>query len=82
MSTRTLARPVVLMVVHGLVRAHTRRHGVQAAPDARQSWQERWPVHESFVPQKVKATRRLKQLALVGVVALTVAVAVIASMLL
>ena len=33
--TRSLARPVVLLVVHGLLRAHARTHGVSVAPPAR-----------------------------------------------
>jgi hypothetical protein len=74
MPTRTLARPVVLMLVHGLLRAHARTHDVVAAPAPREDWMLRWPVHEPFVPQKVKAIRRLKQIAVAGVVGLIAAV--------
>ena len=81
MPTRTLARPVVLMLVHGLLRAHTRKHGVVPAPAPREAWVTRWPDVAAFVPQKRRAIRRLKQIALAGTVAL-IATAVLAATLL
>jgi hypothetical protein len=80
MPTRTLARPVVLMLAHGLLRAHARTNGVARAPVPREDWRSRWPVHESFVPQKARAFRRLQQIAAAGVVGL-IAVVVLAALL-
>ena len=70
MPTRTLARPVVLMLVHGLVRAHARKHGIMRAPAPRDGWVDRWPAHRTFVPQRVVAIRRAKQIVVAGLVAL------------
>jgi hypothetical protein len=64
MPTRTLARPVVLLLVHGNRRAHARRHGLEAAPTTSAQWRTRWPSPETFVPQKARAIRRAK--AIVG----------------
>ncbi len=77
MPTRTLARPVVLMLVHGLVRAHARTHGILRAPAPRETWVERWPVHRTFIPQRALAVRRAKQIVLAGLVALGGAVALL-----
>jgi hypothetical protein len=67
MPTRTLARPVVLMCVHGLLRAHARTHGVIPAPSAGDDWASRWPAPEVFVGQKAKAKRRVRLLAAAAV---------------
>jgi hypothetical protein len=55
LPTRTLARPVVLLLVHGLLRAHMRTHGITPAPAPRDEWAARWPRPEIFVPQKASA---------------------------
>ena len=70
LPTRTLARPVVLLLVHGLLRAHVRTHGITPAPAPRGEWAAGWPTPEIFVPQKARAKRRLKQIAAAGVVGL------------
>jgi hypothetical protein len=69
MPTRTLARPVVLLLVHGNRRAHAAAHGVASAPEPVERWQERWPAPETFVPQKVRAMRKAKLLVAAGGVA-------------
>jgi hypothetical protein len=75
--TRALARPVVLMLVHGTLRAHARKNGVVAAPPPREDWASRWPEHEMFVPQKARAVRRMKQIIVVGAAALAAAAALL-----
>jgi hypothetical protein len=80
MPTRTLARPVVLMLVHGLLRAHTRTHGVSQAPIPHADWRARWPAPEAFEPQKARAVRRLKRIVTAGVLGLLAAVVFIAVM--
>jgi len=75
MPTRSLARPVVLLIVHGLLRAHARTHGVSEAPPAREEWASRWPLGEVFVPQKARAKKRLAQIAIGGVGAAAVMIA-------
>ena len=63
MPTRTLARPVVILLAHGYRRSRARLHGVRSAPTATERWESRWPKADVFVPQKVRAIRRAKQLA-------------------
>jgi hypothetical protein len=67
MPTRTLARPVVLMCVHGLLRAHARTNGVMPAPSTRDDWVSKWPVPEIFIGQKMKAKKRVRLLAAAAV---------------
>lgn len=62
LPTRTLARPVVLLLSHGYRRAHVRLHGVDSAPSPSEGWEARWPTPEVFVPQKVRAMRRAKMI--------------------
>jgi hypothetical protein len=66
MPTRTLARPVVLVLVNGLLRAETRRDpGVRAPrPDVESADFGR---PEVFLPQKSQAKRRLVLLAMTAV---------------
>jgi hypothetical protein len=78
MPTHTLARPVVLMLVHGMLRAYTRTHGITAAPAPREDWASRWPHPETFVPQKTRAMRRAKVIAVTGAAVLVVAAAILA----
>jgi hypothetical protein len=66
MPTRALARPVVLLLVHGSRRAHTVKHGVSLLPPAADSWEGRWPSPQRFVPQKIRAKRRAVQIAAAG----------------
>ncbi len=65
MPTRTLTRPVVLLLGHGFSHNVLKRSGVIAAPLPREGWQ-RWPAPGVFVPQKVRAKRRAVALAGVG----------------
>jgi hypothetical protein len=58
MKTRTLARPVVILLLNGFMHAHFQKHPDQAAPVSR------WVYYdvgspEVFVPQKVRAKKRL-----------------------
>lgn len=62
MPTRTLARPVVLLMAHGWRRAYARHHGVNDAPQTHARWEEQWPEPEVFVPQRARAIRRAKML--------------------
>ena len=82
LPTRTLARPVVLMLVHGMIRGHAKKHGVVPAQVPREDWRARWPNPESFVPQKAIAVRRLKLLVAAGAFGLLGALAVAVSRLL
>src|SRR5262249_2517532 len=66
MPTRTLARPVVLLLGHGFRRAYTRHHGVAAAPVPRAAVPRPWPAPDVFVPQKLRAKRRAVRLAAIG----------------
>jgi hypothetical protein len=58
-KTRTLARPVVLVVVHGSLRASAEVRGVPVAPRATTDWDRRSKPVE-FVPQRVRAMRRAR----------------------
>jgi exo-rhamnogalacturonan lyase-like protein len=66
MPTRTLTRPVVLLLSHGFRHAHTKRHGIEAAPPPIDHWFRKWPHPESFVPQKTRARQRGLRLAVTG----------------
>ena len=73
MPTRSLARPVVLLLFHGHRRMHRKFVGVTSAPVASGSWSVRWPAPQAFVPQKAIALKRAKLLALaLGVIGLFV----------
>jgi hypothetical protein len=63
--TRTLARPVVLMLVHGDIRAQTVAHGVVEAPRARTGARATADA-VVFVPQRTRATQRAKAVASIG----------------
>jgi hypothetical protein len=78
MPTRTLARPVVLMLVHGLLRAHSRKYGVAEAPAPRGDWTARWPSQEFFEPQKARARRRLRRIAIASVLGVMAAAVLLA----
>jgi hypothetical protein len=66
MPTRTLARPVVLLVSHGLRRGFTHAHGILDAPAPIDTWEDKWPAVTQFVPQKARARRRVVQIAAAG----------------
>jgi hypothetical protein len=57
MPTRTLARPLVLVLTNGFARAWIARHSGSPVPAPEQEWSS-WPSPEIFVPQKVRAKRR------------------------
>ena len=63
--TRTLARPVVLMLSYGYMHAHFQRHPGEAAPAPAVEVQD-FGRPETFVPQKVIAKKRAKLLAAAG----------------
>ncbi|HWW89114.1 MAG TPA: hypothetical protein VNZ26_36225 [Vicinamibacterales bacterium] len=70
MPTRTLARPVVLLLRHGFMHEYLARHPDDQAPaPSRDVTWKRWPTPEAFVPQKARATRRAVAGAAVGGVA-------------
>lgn len=71
MSTRTLARPVVLMLSNGFMHAYFERHPETAPPDSGGAVTD-FGDRQPFVPQKVIVKRRLKLLAgVLGALALT-----------
>src|SRR5262249_47514715 len=65
-KTRTLARPVVLLLSHGYMHAYFQQHPDEAAPPPAMETKD-FGVPETFVPQKVIAKKRLKLLAATGV---------------
>jgi hypothetical protein len=58
LPTRTLARPVILLVVHGYMQAYFDRHPELAAPPPERK-QDEFGKPIVFVPQKTRAKRRL-----------------------
>jgi hypothetical protein len=68
MPTRTLCRPVVLMLTHGWRRAWFVAHPEERRPPPAKALADFGP-REQFVPQKVIAIRRAKLLAIGGMVA-------------
>ena len=65
--TRTLARPVVLMLSFGYMHAHFQQHPDESAPLPKAEVSD-FGKPEAFVPQKVTAKKRAKLLALAGAV--------------
>jgi hypothetical protein len=65
MPTRTLARPLVLLLSFGFSRAWFLRHGDAVAPKPRAVPADFGP-HPVFVPQKVRAMKRAKMLVVAG----------------
>ena len=74
MKTRTLARPVIVLLSNGFKQAYFDHHPDVAAPLPAMS-----DVHfgkpAAFVPQKVRARRRFLFLAVVGLIMGTLALA-------
>jgi hypothetical protein len=62
MKTRTLARPVVLLLSNGFAHAYLRRHPGTSAPPLAQEYTD-FGKPEAFVPQKERAKKRLVVLA-------------------
>jgi hypothetical protein len=62
MKTRTLCRPVVLLLSYGLMHGYFQRHPETLAPTPPAAGYN-WGSPEVFVPQKVRALRRFKMLA-------------------
>ena len=60
-ETRTLARPVVLMLSFGYMHAHFQRHPEETAPPPKVEVRD-FGRPEVFVPQKVRAKKRAKLL--------------------
>ncbi len=65
MQTRTLARPVVLLLSHGWMNAHSEANPDEMAPPPEQE-PAAFPAHLPFVPQKVMALRRARMLAVIA----------------
>jgi hypothetical protein len=65
MKTRTLARPVVLLLSYGYMHAFFQHHPGAAAPPPAPGHTD-FGRPEVFIPQKVRALRRLKALAAAG----------------
>ena len=77
MPTRTLTRPVVLMLTNGLMHAGCSRTSVMPAPPATEAGGFGAP--ESFVPQKTRAMKRARLIA-AAMAAMTVITAVAAGL--
>ena len=77
MPTRTLARPVAIMLTTGVGRAwFQRRRGSLPDPAPLRDWPAAWAA-KPFVPQKMRARRRLAALALAATTAGLLALAVV-----
>lgn len=63
--TRTLARPVVLMLSYGYMHAHFQKHAEETAPAPTAEVKE-FGSPQTFVPQKVIAKKRAKLLVMAG----------------
>jgi hypothetical protein len=68
MPTRTLARPVVLLLSFGFMHAHFQRHPDESAPPPEGAGRD-FGRPEQFVPQKAVALRRAKVIAAAGALA-------------
>ncbi|MBY0456212.1 MAG: glycoside hydrolase family 127 protein [Gemmataceae bacterium] len=64
-ETRTLARPVVLLLSYGYRHAHLQQHPDESAPSPKAEVTD-FGRPEAFVPQKVKAVKRAKLLMAIG----------------
>jgi hypothetical protein len=62
MKTRTLARPVILLLSHGFMQAYFQRHPDVSAPPPDREYRD-FGEPEVFVPQKVRAKTRAVLLA-------------------
>jgi hypothetical protein len=71
MPTRTLARPVIVVLTSGLLHSWWESH--PAAPAPRTLASREFGAAEEFVPQKTRAKRRLKWIGGSGIVLLLVA---------
>lgn len=72
MPTRTLARPVVLLLTNGPAHAYMRQHPDEAAPPPAVAEVD-FSGPEQFVPQKARAIRRFKILAAAAALAVLAA---------
>lgn len=79
--TRTLARPVVLLLSHGYSHAWFRSHPDDVAPPPKEAVTD-FGKPERFVPQKVRAMKRAKRIVAVGAASFVVAVAALVAWLL
>jgi hypothetical protein len=68
MPTRTLARPVVLLLSYGFMHAYFQKHPDEAAPEPATAVHD-FGRPQTFVPQKQRALRRFKLLAAGGMAA-------------
>jgi hypothetical protein len=77
MPTRTLARPVILMLTNGYLHAYFQRHPDVSSPMQAEGHAD-FGTPEVFVPQKYKAIRKLKALTAVAAVIALFALAYLA----
>jgi hypothetical protein len=80
MPTRTLARPVVLLLSNGLMHAYFEKNPSESAPPPAQDMHD-FGRPEVFVPQRVRALKRFKAIVLAGAVVGATAVAYALSLL-
>jgi hypothetical protein len=80
MPTRTLARPVVLLLSYGFMHAWFQKHPDETAPPPAEAAGD-FGGPEVFVPQKQRALKRFKLLAAAGAAALGLAVVYLISLL-
>jgi hypothetical protein len=80
MPTRTLARPVVLLLSYGFMHAYFQRRGDESAPAPAVEVRD-FGKPESFVPQKQRALKRFKILAVAGAAAVGLGVIYLISLL-
>jgi hypothetical protein len=66
--TRSLARPVIILLSNGLMRAWCQRHPVSSAP-APELPPAKFAPRQAFVPQRVLAIKRAKALVAGGAAA-------------
>jgi hypothetical protein len=81
LKTRTLARPVVLMLSYGFMHAYFQHFPDVCAPQPREPRHE-FGLPERFVPQKVRALNRFKALVVAGGIAAFLVVALALGLLL
>jgi hypothetical protein len=80
MPTRTLARPVVLLLANGFMHSWFQKNPDASAPPPNQEHLDYGALH-AFVPQRKRALRRFKIVATCGTIAVGLAFAYLISLL-
>jgi hypothetical protein len=80
MPTRTLARPVVLLLSFGFMHAHFQKHRGESAPPPLEDMSD-FGKPQVFIPQKQRALKRFKILAAAGAATFGLAVVYLVSLL-